>query len=96
MVNINYWQSYGIHTRVQNLINHCGGLDFNERAHYLAKTYNIPVSDAWYLMREPVEEYIQKGETIEDIINAAKCKDMEATKRLGRLAEVFGLCSIWR
>lgn len=83
MLDIKYWKSYGIHTRVQNLINHVGGIDVDKRVQYIMETYNISIDDAFTLLRVPIEDYLAEGITIEELVANIRRKSWETMYKLG-------------
>lgn len=93
-----YYVDCGIHSRLQFIINHSGGLDKEARLLYLAKTYDLAKDDAKLLYRYPVEELLEKY-SLDELMKHAKknIKDNEiALMQFLSVTSALHELSTWR
>ena len=60
--------AFGIHTRLQFVIDKTGGIDWDLRSEYLAKKYCLPIEKMRQVCKIDVEEYLDTGMSIDELI----------------------------
>lgn len=79
----------GIHTRLQNIIDNCGGINYESRMVYLMNTYNLSYDTAQLLYNTDNEKRVINGEPLSVVLKDVYDKNRKSNKLFNSLLNMF-------
>lgn len=79
----------GIHTRLQNIVNKSGGINYESRIVYLMNTYNLSYDTAQLLYNTDNEKRVINGEPLSVVLKDVYNKNRKSGQLLNSLFTIF-------